>query len=142
MLGDASACRALLKVAEAATAQIGDHDPGLDLYAPSVVSRMTGSCLIRLGDHRAALSALAQAELESPTTKTRAMVVGNAALALASCGEFDGAAERLSEAIDLIEQTRGGGALNIAFQVGRAIHRRGVTAAGDVIDRLLSLMAG
>lgn len=104
---------------------------------------MTGSCLIRLGDFDAALSALTQAELESPPAKTLAMIVGNAALALAMSGEVDGAAERLSEAIDLIELTRGGGALNIAFQVGRAIHRHGrVAAAGDVIDRLLSLMTG
>lgn len=143
MLGEARACRALLSAADGAVARIDTDDPGLSIYAPSVVARMTGSCLIRLGDYGAALSALAQAEQESPPAKTRAMVVGNAALALALSGELDGAAERLSEAIDLIELTHGGGAFNIAFQVGRAIHRHGpVDAARDVIDRLLSLMAG
>jgi transcriptional regulator with XRE-family HTH domain len=143
MLGDATACRALLKAADGAASRIDDDDPGLSLYTPSVAARMTGSCLIRLGDYDAALSALTQAELESPPAKTLAMVVGNSALALALSGEVDGAAERLSEVIDLIEMTRGGGALNIAFQVGRAIHRQGrAAAASDVIDRLLSLMAG
>lgn len=144
MLGSATECRRSLAAAET---DLGAHhrgDPAEDLYSSSVRGRMVGSCLLRLGDYQAALAELDEASTcAAPLSKSKALIVANSALALARSGDADGAAERLEDAVDLIEITRGGGALNLAFQAGRELHQKSDGAATkNVVDRLMSLMAG
>lgn len=144
MLGDKAASHRSLRAAENELARIDEFDPALDLYSPSIGSRLVGSSLIRLHDYTGALSALDEAAaLASPGSKSQALVVANSALTLARSGQADAAAARLTEAIAMIEATRGGGALNIAFQAGRELHRRHPSpATSDVVDRLMALVAG
>jgi hypothetical protein len=55
--------------------------------------------------------------------KSRAIVLGNLSLAHLRQGELDAAAATLHEAIDVVEQTRGGGGLNVVFDAGRELRR-------------------
>lgn len=70
-----------------------------------------------------------------------APIVGNLGLSHVRQGEIDGAVEILHSAIDVAEATRGGGGLNIVFDVGRELGPwRDLPAVRDVHDRLLALM--
>lgn len=74
--------------------------------------------------------------------KSRAIVLGNLALAYLRGGQLDGAVMTLHEAIDMVELTRGGGGLNIVFTAGRELQPSGrISPAHNVYDRLLTLMA-
>lgn len=144
MLHDKEASHCSLLAGEQELARVDEYDPAFDLYNASVGARLVGSSLNRLGDYAGALGALDEAaSLAAPGSKTRAIVVANAALTLARSGHEDAAAARLTEAIGIIETTRGAGALNVAFQAGRELHRRDQSpATSDVIDRLMALVAG
>ena len=76
-------------------------------------------------------------------SKSQAIVLGNLALALIRQEDLDGAAGRLHQAMDVIEQNWGGGGLNIIFGAGKELSPwRSVPVVQDVHDRLLTLMAG
>jgi hypothetical protein len=54
---------------------------------------------------------------------------------------IDTATARLQEAIDVVEQTRGGGGLNVVFTAARELRPwRNERSVQDVTDRLLALM--
>lgn len=73
--------------------------------------------------------------------KATAIVLGNLALASIRQRHIDTAAGRLHQAIDVVEQTRGGGGLNVVFTAARELRPwRNEPVVQDVNDRLLALM--
>jgi transcriptional regulator with XRE-family HTH domain len=142
MLGDLRACELALSQADARFAKMNDHDIAGFLFSPSQFDRVAGSCYLFLGDHRRA-----QAILEKTArgirrqNKSRAIVLGNLSLACLRQGDLDGATTALHEAIDVVEETRGGGGMNVVFDAGKELRRwRTELVVGEVYDRLLSLM--
>ncbi|WP_236650021.1 hypothetical protein [Kutzneria albida] len=95
-----------------------------------------------LGDHRRAQKVLEKtARGIRRQNKSRAIVLGNLSLAHLRQGELDAATAALHEAIDVVEETRGGGGLNIVFDAGKELRRwRSEQLVSEVYDRLLSLM--
>lgn len=69
-------------------------------------------------------------------------MLGNLALSLIRQRQVDGALDVLDQAVDELEQTRGGGGMNLVFAAARELKpwRREVQVL-DLQDRLLSLMA-
>lgn len=142
MLGDQRACEAALSQAESRFARSHAHDIAGFLYSPSQFDRMEGSCYLFLGDNSRAQAVLERtARATTRQNKSRAIVLGNLCLAHLRQGELDGATTALHEAIDVVEETRGGGGLNIVFDAGRQLRRwRSEYVVSEVYDRLLSLM--
>ncbi len=68
-------------------------------------------------------------------------MLGNLALAGIRQRNVDAAVIRLHEAIDVVEQNRGGGGLNVVFTAGRELRPwRNERLVQEVNDRLLGLM--
>ncbi len=144
MLGDRQACESALTRADTIHGQLTDLDCALELYSPTQFGRMAGSCYLSLADTGRAVRVLdaALAGYERPA-KSQAIVLGNLSLALIRRGDFDEAICRLHEAMDVIEQNWGGGGLNIVFGAGKELRpQRGLPIVQDVLDRMLTLMAG
>ncbi len=143
MLGEHRQCEQALSAAETAFAQIGDDDPGVSCYSPTQLGRLAGSCYLSLGHPERAeplLDATAKALHARP--KTRSLVLGMLALAQLRQRQLEAAAATLHEAIDLLENTRGGGGLSVVFGAARELYPwRGEQAVHDVQDRLLALVA-
>ncbi|GHJ13931.1 MULTISPECIES: hypothetical protein [unclassified Micromonospora] len=56
--------------------------------------------------------------------------------------DLDGATETLHQAIDAVEESRGGGAVNVLFAAGRELRPwRGRRDVEEIMDRTLALMA-
>jgi transcriptional regulator with XRE-family HTH domain len=142
MLGDARGCDEALGAAETHFAQITPNDPAGLLYCPSQHGRLAGSCWLFLGKPDKAEAILDQTrQLLTERKKSTAIVLGNLALASIRQRSIDTAAARLHEAIDVVEQTRGGGGLNVVFTAARELRPwRNERAVQDVNDRLLALM--
>ncbi|MFJ7275491.1 helix-turn-helix transcriptional regulator [Kitasatospora sp. NPDC098663] len=142
MLGDREECEKSIGLAQELLAH-GDTGPAADLVSPDQFRRLAGSCYLELGQLRRA-----QTELETVAgslgrrQKSRTIVLGNLALALIRQREVDGALEVLDQAVDELEQTRGGGGMNRVFAAARELKpwRREVQVL-ELNDRLLSLMA-
>jgi hypothetical protein len=135
-------CEASLASAERCLGS-GDTSAG-ELVAPTDLGRMAGSCYLFLGDASRAVRYLsnALADFNQPT-KAAAVTAANLALAYADLGQADEAVVSLHQSIDIVEATRGGAGLNVAFAAGRRLRPwRGTAAVDEVHDRLLSLMAG
>jgi hypothetical protein len=67
--------------------------------------------------------------------------LGNLSLACIRQHNVDQAVSQLHQAIGVLEQTRGGGGLNIAFTAARELQPwRNDTGVAEVSDRLLALM--
>lgn len=143
MLGHATECESALGEAEECLNRAGTADAAAELISPAQVGRLAGSCYLALGQHRRAeriLTATA-AELRD-RRKSRAIVLGNLTLALIRQREVEAAVETLGQAIEELEQTRGGGGMNLVFGAARELrpwHRE--PGIQDVHDRLLALMA-
>lgn len=85
---------------------------------------------------------LTAAAQDLPGYKSRAIVLGNLALACIRQRKLDEAAVHLGHAITVIEQTWGGGGLTVTFTAGRELLPwRSEPVVQDAYDRLLSLMA-
>jgi transcriptional regulator with XRE-family HTH domain len=142
MLGDQRACEAALIQAEARFTKAHDHDVAGFLCSPSQFDRMAGSCYLFLGNHRRAQKVLEKtARGIRRQNKSRAIVLGNLSLAHLRQGELDAATAALHEAIDVVEETRGGGGMNIVFDAGKELRCwRAERVVAEVYDRLLSLM--
>jgi transcriptional regulator with XRE-family HTH domain len=142
MLGDQRACEMALSQAEMRFGKAHDHDVAGFLFSPSQFDRMAGSCYLFLGNHRRAQKVLEKtARGIRRQNKSRAIVLGNLSLAHLRQGELDAATAALHEAIDVVEQTRGGGGMNIVFDAGKELRRwRAEHVVAEVYDRLLSLM--
>jgi hypothetical protein len=142
MLGDRSQCEAALGAAEAHLQAMGAADPAHGLLSADRLGRIQGSCYLTLGD-----SAKAGSILESTARrlqgrhKSKAIILGNLALAHVRQRDVDQAATVLHRAIDLLEVTRGGGGLNVVSAAVRELHPwRQEPVVQDVHERLLALM--
>ena len=142
MLGDRRQCEAALGAAEAHLQAMGAADPAHGLLSADRLGRIQGSCYLALGD-----SAKAGSILESTARrlqgrhKSKAIILGNLALAHVRQRDVDQAATVLHRAIDLLEVTRGGGGLNVVSAAVRELHPwRQEPVVQDVHERLLALM--
>uniref|UniRef100_A0AAU2V777 Helix-turn-helix domain-containing protein n=1 Tax=Streptomyces sp. NBC_00003 TaxID=2903608 RepID=A0AAU2V777_9ACTN len=142
MLGEERAFERTLIQAEQALEKSDDTDAAVGLVSSTQIGRLSGSCYLSLGQHRRAqliLEATA-AELQD-RKKSRAIVLGNLTLAYIRQRELDAAVETLGMAIAELEETRGGGGMNIVFGAARELRPwRQESIVADVHDRLLALM--
>jgi transcriptional regulator with XRE-family HTH domain len=144
MLADAQRCARALGAAEMQFARIRPDDPARVLYCPSDHARLAGSCWLYLGKPAKAETILDESRLATRARrKSTAIVYGNLALASARQRNVDTAVARLHEAIDVVEQTRSGGGLNVTFAAVRELRPwRTERVVQEVNDRLLTVMTG
>jgi transcriptional regulator with XRE-family HTH domain len=143
MLGQQSECERALSDADGYFEQIGEGDVALDLFSPTQPGRLAGSCYLFLdkAKHAQPILEATAAELRD-RSKSQAIVLGNLSLALVRQGQPDQAVAVLHQAIDVVEQTWGGGGLNIMFDACRELRPwRQAPAVQDVYDRVMALMA-
>lgn len=142
MMRERGDCERALGEAEALLARIEESDPGRGLFSPTQPGRLAGSCYLFLGDHKRAQQILEDtASTFGGVSKNQAIVWGNLGLARIRQQHVDSAADALHRAIDVVEETRGGGGLNIVFDAGRELRPwRDLPIVRDVHDRLLTLM--
>ncbi|MGH3875070.1 MAG: helix-turn-helix transcriptional regulator [Pseudonocardiaceae bacterium] len=143
MLGEYRRCEQALSQAEDCFNQIAVDDCGAEFFSPTQLGRLAGSCYLFLGHPERAEPILKQtAEALHARPKTRSLVLGNLALAHLRQRRLDAATATLHEAIDLLEDSRGGGGLTVVFSAGRELYPwRAEPAVHDVYDRLLALVA-
>jgi tetratricopeptide (TPR) repeat protein len=142
MLGMRRDCEASLGAAEAHLQAMRTADPARSLLSADRLGRIQGACYLALGD-----SAKAGSILESTARrlqgrhKSKAIILGNLALAHIRQRDVDQAATVLHRAIDLVEVTRGGGGLNVVSAAVRELHPwRHEAVVQDVHERFLALM--
>jgi tetratricopeptide (TPR) repeat protein len=143
MLGERKQCEAALGAAEAHLEAMQAADPAYGLFSSDRLGRVRGSCYLALGD-----GAKAEPILENTARrlqgrhKSKAIILGNLALAHIGQRDVDQAVAVLHRAIDLLEISRGGGGLNVAFAAVRELRPwRHEPFAQDLNERLLALMA-
>lgn len=143
MLGEHRQCERALSAAETAFGQIDADDPGASFYSPTQLGRLAGSCYLFLGHPERAEPLLdATAKALPARHKTRSLILGNLALAYLRQRQLEAATTTLHEAIDLLDDTRGGGGLTVVFGAGRELYPwRHEQVVHDVQDRLLALLA-
>jgi hypothetical protein len=142
MLGDRKQCEAALGAAEAHLQAMRTADPAHGLLSADRLGRIQGSCYLALGD-----SAKAESILEGTARrlqgrhKSKAIILGNLALAHVRQRDVEQATTVLHRAIDLLEVSRGGGGLNVVSATVRELHPwRQEPVVQDVHERLLALM--
>jgi len=143
MLGEPQECDDALGVAEGHFGRVGeDDDPAMVLFCPSHHGRLAGSCYLSLGQpERAEAPLLAARTVLQEQKKATAIVLGNLALAGIRQRQIDAATTYLHEAIDVVEQTRGAGGLNVAFTAARELQPwHDEPGVQEVNDRLMALM--
>ncbi|MGW5014901.1 hypothetical protein ACWEOR_22795, partial [Micromonospora chalcea] len=80
-------------------------------------------------------------QLIAARRKSTAVVLGNLALASILHRDVDAATSHLRQTIEVIERTRAGGGLNLAFAAARQLRPwRDLPSVEDVNDRLFTLM--
>lgn len=143
MRGDQRDCERTLASAEVCFGRINHDDAAFDLFSASQPGRLAGSCYLFLGRaDRAELILEATVRELRDRSKSQAIVLGNLSLAYLRQRKLDEAAGMLHQAIDSVEQTWGGGGLNIVFGACRELQPwRQVPVVQDVYDRVLALMA-
>jgi tetratricopeptide (TPR) repeat protein len=142
MLADRRGCETALGAAEAHLQAMRVADSAHALLSSDRLGRIQGSCYLALGD-----SAKAGSILESTARslqgrhKSKAIVLGNLALAHVRQRDVEQAASVLHRAIDLLEVSRGGGGLNVVSAAVRELRPwRNEQVVQDVNERLLALM--
>jgi len=142
MLDMRSECEAALGAAEAHLQAMQAADPAPGLLSADRLGRIQGSCYLALGD-----SAKAESILESTARrlqgrhKSKAIILGNLALAHVRQRDIEQATTVLHRAIDLLEVSRGGGGLNVVSGAVRELRPwRHEPVVQDVNERLLALM--
>jgi len=142
MLGQQSDCEKTLTEADRRFDRIRSTDSALRMFSPTQHGRLAGSCYLFLDKAELAQPILeATADELRDRTKTQAIVLGNLSLAYIRQRKLDEAVGSLHRAIDLVEQTRGGGGLNIVFGACRELQpSRNIPVVQDVYDRVLALM--
>ncbi|MFI0449018.1 helix-turn-helix domain-containing protein [Actinomadura sp. 6N118] len=142
MLKDHAGCERALRSAESELNKVSADDPASERFSATQYGRLAGSCYLFLGVPERAQSYLEETagRLHS-WKKSRAIVLGNLSLAHMRQRRLDAAVIVLHEAIDIVEQNRGGGGMNIIFEAGREL-RSGwhEPTVQDVHDRMLALM--
>lgn len=143
MLGEYRPCERALSTAEAHFGKVDTDDAAAELFSPTQFGRLSGSCYLFLGnDEKAAQILENTADEIHRWKKSRAIVLGNLSLARIRQRRMDEAVSKLHDAIDVVEQTRGGGGLNVIFAAGRELRQwRHEPAVQDLNDRLFALMA-
>jgi tetratricopeptide (TPR) repeat protein len=143
MLASQRECERALAAAESRLTRIDHRDSAAFLFAQPEFDRLAGSCYLELGryDKAASILTTTAARLHD-RQKSRAIVLGNLALAHLRQGEVDAAAGVLHQAIDMTAQVRGGGGLNLIFQAARELAPwRQEPVVQYVEDRIHDLMA-
>jgi tetratricopeptide (TPR) repeat protein len=142
MLGQRSECEATLGAAEAHLEAMQADDPAYGLSSDRL-ERVRGSCYLALGDGAKAQPILERtAHSLQGRHKSKAIILGNLALAHLRQRDVEHAATVLHRAIDLLEVSRGGGGLNVVFAAVRELRPwRHEPFAQEVNERLLTLMA-
>ncbi len=142
MRGDVRACERALGQADSHFAHVNSTDDAVELFSPSQPGRLAGSCYLFLGLPRKAEPILDATVRQMPSgSKSRAIALGNLGLSFIRQGEVDSAAVVLHQAMEAIEQTWGGGGLNVVFGGCRELQPwRDQVVVQDVYDRALSLM--
>jgi tetratricopeptide (TPR) repeat protein len=142
MLGDRRDCEAALGAAEAHLQAMRTTDPAHGLLSADRLGRIQGSCYLALGDSAKAGSILeGTARRLHGRHKSKAIVLGNLALAHVRQRDIEQAATVLHRAIDLLEVSRGGGGLNVVSAAIRELRPwRQEPVAQDVHERLIALM--
>jgi transcriptional regulator with XRE-family HTH domain len=143
MLGEYRRCEQALSAAETALTRMQLDDLAAAVFSPAQFGRLAGSCYLFLGHPERAEEFLTGAvELLHDRSKTRSLVLGNLALSFIRQRQLEAAADRLHEAIDSLEQSRGGGGMMVVFSAARELYPwRHEAPVQDVHDRLLGLMA-
>jgi tetratricopeptide (TPR) repeat protein len=143
MLGEAKDCERALGDAQEELEKSDSMDAAADLISSTQFGRLAGSCYLSLGRYRRAQHLLeTTAAALQDRRKSRAIVLGNLTLAYIRQGDVDAAVTTLTEAITELEQTRGGGGLNVVFSAARELRPwRQEPIVADVHDRLFALMA-
>jgi hypothetical protein len=142
MLDDRRACEAALGAAEAHLQAMQAADPAHGLLSADRLGRMQGSCYLTLGDSAKAGSILENtARRLQGHHKSKAIILGNLALAHVRQRDIDQATTVLHRGIDLLEVSRGGGGLNVVSAAIRELRPwRHEPIVQDVHERLLALM--
>jgi tetratricopeptide (TPR) repeat protein len=142
MLGERRECEAALGAAEAHLQVMRTADPAHGLLSSDRLGRIQGSCYLSLGDSAKAGSILeGTARRLQGRHKSKAIILGNLALAHVRQRDVEQAATVLHRAIDLLEVSRGGGGLNVVSAAVRELRPwRHEPVAQDVHERLLALM--
>ena len=142
LLGDRKQCEAALGRAEAHLQALHAADPAHGLLSADRLGRIQGSCYLALGE-----SVKAGPILESTARrlhgrhKSKAIILGNLALAHVRQRDLEQATTVLHRAIDLLEVSRGGGGLNVVSAAVRELRPwRHKPVVQDVHERLLGLM--
>jgi transcriptional regulator with XRE-family HTH domain len=137
-------CERALAEGEALLERMSPTDAAVDLSSPTDHSRMAGSCYLFLGDAQRAQAMLETAAIGfRDVSKSQAVVLGNLSLAYLRQRKLDEAVATLHQAIDVVEQTRGGGGLTTVFTAGRELRPwQDIPNVQNVRDRLLDLVAG
>ncbi|MFE0177991.1 helix-turn-helix transcriptional regulator [Streptomyces sp. NPDC059002] len=141
-LGEARDCEHALVDAEKHLERSHDTDAAHELFSPTHISRLAGSCYLSLGDFRRAERLLAQTADElHDRRKSRAIVLGNLALARIRQGELDAALVAFSTAVNELHSTRGGGGMNVVFRAARELRPwRNELTVQEAQDQLMALM--
>jgi tetratricopeptide (TPR) repeat protein len=122
MLGHRHDCEHTLADADAELGRIDEHDTASHLFTEPEFDRLAGACYLSLGKNDAAAALLADTAARlHDRQKSRAIVLGNLALAHVRDGDVDAAAGALHQAIDLTAQTRGAGGLSLVFKATREL---------------------
>jgi tetratricopeptide (TPR) repeat protein len=142
MLGDRRECEAALGAAEAHLQAMRTADPAHGLLSSDRLGRIQGSCYLALGNCAKAGSILeGTARRLHGRHKSKAIILGNLALAHVRQRDVEQAAIVLQRAIDLLEVSRGGGGLNVVSAAVRELRPwRHEPVVQDVNERLLALM--
>jgi hypothetical protein len=142
MLGERRECEAALGAAEAHLEAMRTGDPAYGLLSSDRLGRVQGSCYLALGDSSKAGSILeGTAHRLHGRHKSKAIILGNLALAHVRQRDIGHAATVLHRAIDLLEVSRGGGGLNVVSGAVRELRPwRDEAVVQDVNERLLALM--
>jgi hypothetical protein len=142
MRGQKQPCERALSTADTHFGKIDATDEAAPLFTPIDLGRMAGSCYLHLDDASKAADFLTDTLNRAGQTKAAAVAAANLALAYTRQDKVDEAVGSIHRAIDIIDTTRGGGGLTVAFTAGRALNPwRGSTAVQQVHDRLFTLMA-
>jgi hypothetical protein len=142
MLGERRDCEQALSRAEAQFGRVRATDPAIDLFSPTHHARLAGSCYLFLNQARRAQVILEEtAGTFQDRSKSQAIVLGNLTLACIRQRQVDEAAAMLHRVLDVVEQTWGGGGLNVAFGAARELQPwRDIPVVQEANDRLLALM--
>jgi transcriptional regulator with XRE-family HTH domain len=142
MLANRLDCEMALAAAESHLGRIDRGDTAAFLFAEPTLDRLAGSCYLSLGRYQRAESLLADtARRLQDHPKSLAIVLANLAMSHLRQRQVDAAAGVLHQANDMTARTRGGGGMNLVFNVGRELAPwRHEPVVQHVHDRLHDLM--